>query len=83
MASPKSEAQRLLDLIYKEKLAEAEKIPDGFLTILEWSKKWGIPKRTAWTHIQFALRKNIMEKKVFKVANGKQYRRMAYYRATK
>lgn len=83
MASPKSEAQRLLDLIYSEKLAESDKIPDGFLTVVGWAKKWGIPKRTAATHIAFALRKNIMEKKIFRIANGKQYRRMAYYRATK
>lgn len=83
MASSKSEAQRLLDLIHKERLSEVEKIPPGFYSVEEWAKKWKRAVSSARTYLDLGAKKGIVEKKVFRVAIGRYYRRMSYYRAIK
>jgi hypothetical protein len=83
MASSKSEAQRLLDLIHQERLSEVEKIPPGFLNTKEWAKEWGVRRSSAERFIVIGVEKKLMEKKVFRVATNGRYCRVAYYRATK
>jgi hypothetical protein len=83
MASPKSEAQRLLDLIHQERLSEVDIVPPNFYSAKEWQKKWGIGRTSTRNAINLALKKSIMERKFFRVAIGGDYRRVGYYRATK
>lgn len=83
MASSKSEAQRLLDLIHKERLSRSDKITPGFYSVEEWAKKWSRAKSSSRTYLDLAVQKGIMEKKVFKIAIGRYYRSMAYFRAIK
>lgn len=83
MASTKSEAQRLLDLIHKERLSEVEKIPKGFYSVEQWAKKWGRARSSSRTYLDIAAEKGIMERRVFRVAIGRYYRRVSYFRAIK
>jgi len=83
MASPKSEAQRLLDLIHQERLSEVDKIPPDFYDAKEWQKKWGICRTSTRNALNLAIKKGIMERKFFRVAIKGDYRRVGYYRATK
>lgn len=83
MASPKSEAQRLLDLIHQERLSQSEKIPPNFYDAKEWQKKWGISRTSTRNAINLAIEKGIMERKYFRIAINGNYHRVGYYRATK
>lgn len=84
MASPKkSEAQKLLDRIHEERLSESQAVEPGYLNINEWAKEWKCARSSAERYIMIGLKKGFIEKKIFKVASGKRYNRVAYYRATK
>ena len=83
MAPPKSEAQRLLDLIHQERLSEVDKIPPNFYNAKEWQKKWGIARTSTRNALNLAVKKGIMERKFFRVAIEGDYRRVGYFRATK
>ena len=83
MAPPKSEAQRLLDLIHQERLSEVDKIPPNFYDAKEWEKKWGICRTSTRSALNLAVEKGIMERKFFRVAIKGDYRRVGYYRAIK
>ena len=83
MASSKSEAQRLLDLIHKERLSESHKIEPGFKNITEWAKEWKCARSSAERYVHIAMSKGLMEKKIFRVANKRRYSRVSYFRATK
>jgi len=83
MASPKSEAQRLLDLIHRERLSEVEKIPSGFFNTNQWAKEWGVRRSSSERFINIALKGGLMEKKFFRVATNGRYCRVAYFRAIK
>ena len=84
MASPnKSEAQKLLDQIYAEYISERQEIPEGFYTIKEWRKVWGIARSSVERHIQLALKKKLMEKRSFRIVTKNRYCTVAHYRATK
>ena len=83
MAPPKSEAQRLLDLIHQERLSESNKVEPGFKDTTQWAKDWKCARSSAERYIMIALKKGLMEKKVFRVANKRRYNRVAYFRAIK
>jgi hypothetical protein len=83
MASSKSEAQRLLDLIHKERVSESDKIPPGYHDAKEWQKMWGISRTSTRSAIDIALKKGIMDRKYFRVAINGNYHRVGYYRAIK
>jgi len=83
MASSKSEAQRLLDQIHKERLSESHKVEPGFKSISEWAKEWKCARSSAERYVMIGIQKGLMEKKFFRVANKRRYNRVGYYRAIK
>ena len=79
----KSEAQRLLDLIYEDIRNELAPVPPGWHTIRHYMKEWGFCRSQTERYLKIAIKKKIIELRYFKVVIKKRLTKVSYYRATK
>lgn len=79
----KSEAQRLLDLIYEEARNELEPVPPGWHSIRHYMKEWDFCRSQTERYIKLAVKKKIMEHRRFMVVIKGRPTKVSHYRATK
>lgn len=84
MASPvKSEAQRLLDQLYKIKQDSLQKAPPDFNDARYWSKQWGKSLSRTRDYLKMAVENNLMERRYFMIARFGVTRKTAFYKLIK
>ena len=79
----KSEAQRLLDLIHKERMKSLEPVPAGWYPIGHWMAAWDKSRSRAGDFLRVAVKGKIMEQRDFVVEIKGRPTKVAHYRATK
>lgn len=84
MASPvKSEAQRLLDKLYKIQQDSREQVPPNFYNTKHWAKQWNRSISRTRDYIKLAVKNKLMECRYFMVADGNTVRKCAYFKLIK
>lgn len=84
MASPvKSEAQRLLDRLYKIQQDSREKVPPDFYNTHYWAKAWDKSLSRTRDYIKIAVKNKLMEARYFMVADKNTVRKCAYFKLIK
>jgi len=84
MASPvKSEAQRLLDRIYKIQQDSRERVAPNFYNTRHWAKEWGKSLSRTRDYLKIAVKNKLMEPRYFMVADGNTARKCAYFKLIK
>lgn len=79
----KSEAQRLLELIHKERMKSLEPVPAGWHPIGYWMEAWGKSRSRAGDFLRVAVEGKIMEQREFVVEIKGRPTKVSHYRATK
>lgn len=59
-----------------------ETIPDGWISCAEFGQVKGWNRNRARLHLEAALKGKAVERRIFKIASGKQLRPIFYYRQT-
>lgn len=84
MASPvKSEAQRLLDKLYKIKQESLQKAPTDFHDSQYWSKQWGKSISRTRDYLKMAIENGLMERRYYMIARLGVVRKTAFYKLIK
>jgi hypothetical protein len=79
----KSEAQRLLDLIHKERMKRWEPVPAGWHPIGHWMAEWCKSRSRTGDFLRVAVEAKIMEQRDFVVEIKGRPTKVSHYRATK
>jgi hypothetical protein len=79
----KSEAQRLLELIHKERMKSLEPVPAGWYPMAHWMKEWDKSRSRTGDFLRLAVSSKIMEQRDFVVEIKGRPTKVAHYRATK
>jgi hypothetical protein len=79
----KSEAQRLLDLIHRERMKQLEPVPAGWHPIGHWMKEWDKSRSRCGDYLRLAVSSKIMEQRDFVVEIKGRPTKVSHYRATK
>jgi hypothetical protein len=79
----KSEAQRLLELIYEDMRNEVAPVPPGWHTVRHYIKEWGFGRSQTERYIKVAIKKKLLEHRHFKVVIKGRPMKISHYRATK
>jgi hypothetical protein len=84
MASPvKSEAQRLLDKLYKIKQESLQKAPQDFHNARYWSGQWGKSISRTRDYLKMAVEKGLMERRYYMTGKDGIVRKTAFYKLIK
>lgn len=79
----KSEAQRLLELIHKERMKSLEPVPAGWHTIKHWMAVWNKSRSRTGDFLRVAVKGKIMEQRDFILEVNGRPTKVSHYRATK
>lgn len=82
-SSVKSEAQRLLDRLYKIQQDSREQVPPNFYDTKYWAKEWDMSISRTRDYLRIAIKNKLMESRYFMVAQGKTVRKTAYFKLIK
>jgi hypothetical protein len=84
MASPvKSEAQRLLDKLYKIKQESLQKAPPDFQDAIYWKGQWGKSISRTRDYLKMAVENGLMERRYYMIARQGVVRKTAFYKLIK
>ena len=79
----KSEAQRLLDKLYKIKQESLQKAPDDFKDARYWSGQWGKSMSRTREYLKMAVDNGLMERRYYMIARQGFVRKTAFYKLIK
>ncbi len=69
-----------LALLMAEVAQQAETPEPGFLTTADWGKAWSVNWKTARIRLMRGFNSGIVETKEFRLAVGKQFRKVPHYK---